>query len=401
MIEGPGPCPKGPRGPKGPPSNGELTPYDRGWNAAWEAQCKGVSEVHAQQACPYPVGTEEAFAWFRGFAGNSEEGDSSPKAAKAPKEREQILLPFEIACGTVTGRDHISMGRGSQDGFCVLRSLGVANEEVVVAIACDGCGSGEHSEVGAKIGTKMLVKTIFSEIASIELMRLDPSLAEKYLQEMILSGMLPSGNPFGSYHHVFPKNFQEVLEMSRESVSEKIRTLSKDMGLTTTPEGRRSQTETVRQYLLFTAIGFVMTTTRTVAFSLGDGVACMNGETFVLDPGEGNEPEYLAYGFVSSGRPEPKFRILWEVPTDQVQSVLVGTDGTNLILKSSDNKMPGKDEKVGGLDQFWTNDFFFKNPDGLRRRLALMNRTAKGGDGSVEHGILLDDTTIIVARRRA
>ena len=48
---------------------------------------------------------------------------------------------------------------------------------------------------------------------------------------------------------------------------------------------------------------------------------------------------------------------------------------------------------VGPLSQFWADDAFYKNRDMVRRRLAVLNRGAGPG-------LLADDTTIVVVRRK-
>ena len=63
-----------------------------------------------------------------------------------------------------------------------------------------------------------------------------------------------------------------------------------------------------------------------------------------------------------------------------------------------------KDELVGPLSQFWSEDRYFKNRDMLRRRLTIANRDVTRADWDeraliIEHGLLPDDTTIITGRR--
>jgi hypothetical protein len=83
-----------------------------------------------------------------------------------------------------------------------------------------------------------------------------------------------------------------------------------------------------------------------------------------------------------------------------VQSVLIGTDGA-LDIEPGLN-IPGKNEELGDISQFWCKDYF-SNPDSIRRRLALANLSKP----QIENGILgktspllRDDTSIIVVRRK-
>jgi hypothetical protein len=57
------------------------------------------------------------------------------------------------------------------------------------------------------------------------------------------------------------------------------------------------------------------------------------------------------------------------------------------------------------LSQFWEEDRYFRNPDALRRRLALINSEYTHLDREAgvlirEPGLLPDDTTLVAIRRR-
>lgn len=121
--------------------------------------------------------------------------------------------------------------------------------------------------------------------------------------------------------------------------------------------------------LLFTVVGAVLAPSGAALFSVGDGVFAWNGETSRLGPFPGNEPPYLAYALH-----DPRARLLVH-RTGPVDHLLVGTDGL---------------ADFGPLEEFWTDDRTYGNPDRVRRRLALAART----------GRLHDDATLVVIRRR-
>src|SRR4051794_26892607 len=67
---------------------------------------------------------------------------------------------FEVAAGSVPGRDHLGRGnllagRNNQDAYAWSCS-----EAGLVAVVCDGCGGGRHSEVGAQLGARLLVTAL-------------------------------------------------------------------------------------------------------------------------------------------------------------------------------------------------------------------------------------------------
>ncbi len=84
---------------------------------------------------------------------------------------------------------------------------------------------------------------------------------------------------------------------------------------------------------------------------------------------------------------------------------MVGTDGVTDLIDHSDKCLPGKPVKLGDISQFWTDDRYYSNPEITNRLLRLAN-TSKvrfdpvTGDRTNIPGILPDDTTLIVGRRR-
>ncbi len=77
---------------------------------------------------------------------------------------------------------------------------------------------------------------------------------------------------------------------------------------------------------------------------------------------------------------------------EEARSLLLATDGVIDLEERAGGAVRGEEERVGPLDPFWTDDRFFRNPDMVRRRLAVVSRGARGG--------LPDDTTVVVLRRR-
>ena len=67
---------------------------------------------------------------------------------------------IEVASGTVTGRDHtfggnLVLGKPNQDAIATGWT-----KDAFVAVMCDGCSSGEHSEVGAHLIARLLLSEI-------------------------------------------------------------------------------------------------------------------------------------------------------------------------------------------------------------------------------------------------
>lgn len=271
---------------------------------------------------------------------------------------------FQIAAGSIVGRNHSDplVAKPNQDAF-VHRSF----EDMSFAVVCDGCSSGAHSEVGASLGARLIVQ----------------SISTRLLDAYQVSQSDPEG----------------FLERVRQDVLAEIRVLANRMG--------GSFTETIGDYFLFTVMGALVTPGWTCVFSNGDGVYFVNGQAYSIGPFPGNEPPYFAYSLVQS-KFEPNslnFEIKELFPTDGVFSLLIGSDGVTDLIDSEQRSLPGKEEVLGPISQFWEEDRYFNNPDNVRRRLALANqrsvRIDPNGQRLVrENGLLPDDTTLVVFRRK-
>lgn len=269
---------------------------------------------------------------------------------------------FELVGGSVTGREHLRVGKNNQDAaYWSLTDGGV------IAVVCDGCGSGTHSEVGAKLGARMLVAALHRVLGK-ELggdLPLDSGAVWQPLQQALLAQL---------------QQVAEVLGGDRDQV--------------------------VQDFLLFTIAGAVITPAMTAVFSLGDGVVAINGRVMQLGPCANNAPPYLAYGLLRENSADAfQVKVLQALPTDQVQSLLLGTDGLSDLIAVAEKPLPGRSDLVGDIAQFWQGDRYFRNPDQVRRRLTLINRDiarfdASSGQWRRQAGLLPDDTTLVVIRRK-
>ncbi len=271
------------------------------------------------------------------------------------------MTPFEIAGGSVTGHAHVAAGRNNQDAF-----WWASDSDGLVAVVCDGCGSGPRSEVGAQVGSRLLVQ------AATKLLR---------------SGL----------------EVADLLEQVRQDVLASLRRLAHEMSI-----DAASFSRTVADHFLFTIVGVLVSSRGATTFSLGDGLVVMNGERTQLGPFPNNEPPYLGYALLSGARERGasehlSFKIHRSMAASEVQSLALGTDGAIELEAMAERPIQGRAEVVGPLSQFWSNDRFFNNPDMVRRRLAVINRGLRGSHGprGPRGGVLSDDTTLLVVRRKA
>ncbi|MFA6437237.1 MAG: protein phosphatase 2C domain-containing protein [Candidatus Paceibacterota bacterium] len=276
---------------------------------------------------------------------------------------------FEIAGGTVLGTNHQRCGKNNQDAF-----LWQITEDAVVIVVADGCGSKPHSEVGAKIGSQLIVNEIITNLYE--------------------NGFLDAlGNDIAT------NNLWSLIE---RNVLEKIYALAHSMD-------RDLHAQAIADYFLFTMIGAIATKNKTIIFSLGDGAYIINGEVTQIGPFPDNAPPYLAYQLLDPQTLDIDQRLLHIktkriIETPEIKNLLIGTDGVCDLIRQSEKQIPGSQDQVGQINWFWENDKCFSNPDMIRRRLSMMNRQSLRIDEkkhlAKESGILPDDTTLVVMRQK-
>jgi len=252
---------------------------------------------------------------------------------------------FEYASGSIIGRNHVLASKNNQDAYRIVR-----REQYIVAVVCDGCGSGKHSEVGAKLGARMVIDAIAG------LLNQDSAISEPDFWNVLKINLLQK-----------LKDFVAIANEDQETV-----------------------TEFVNDYLLFTIVGVVITPSETVTFSMGDGAIALNGKFYQIPAYPDNAPPYLAYGLY---RPDAvSFEIRDRIATSELESILIATDGIDDLIV------------VEEVKQFWQEDRYFKNPDAIRRKLAMLNREEVKPDWNRKElikrsGVLSDDTSLVVMRR--
>lgn len=271
-----------------------------------------------------------------------------------------MLPDFQLAGGSVAGRDHRrGVPKNCQDAYCIR-----TGRTAITAIVADGCGSSERSEVGAGIAVEQL---------------------STFLHELLDRGFRPG---------------KQLLERARQDLLSHMRVLAKSMG--------PSLSKVVNRFFLFTLLGTIVTNDTTLSFALGDGIVVINGEVIVLEPEIGNQPIYLGYALTGSEltdhAPERlEFQVVYALPTTKVDHFLLGSDGATEIMNRANDCLPGRDEQLGPISQFWETDRVFGTRLAIQTRLNLMARDryriTAGGRAMLDGGKLSDDTTVVVGRR--
>ena len=258
---------------------------------------------------------------------------------------------FAVTGGTVRGREHQRLGRNNQDAFAW-----AATAKAFVAVVGDGCGSGPHNELGSRLGAQLLVTALGQKL-------------DEHPERPI----------------------EELLAAVRTALLARLSCLLSALG--------GPAVVTVRDHFLFTLLGAVVGPRETVIFSLGDGFWMLDGERHLIRC-PGNAPPYLGYALIpealeSATLGDTPFMIEARRPTADVENLLIGTDGAAEL------------ERIGPdlLEDLVTDDRYLKNPQAINRFLSRLNRERIRIDwqaGVVRKcpGLLEDDTTLILVRRR-
>jgi len=272
---------------------------------------------------------------------------------------------FKVSAGSVIGKYHLKTNKNNQDSYQYY-----SDNDKIIAVVCDGCGSAPYSEVGANLGAKLLLNR----------------LKERNFWSC-------SGNQL------------KVLKQIRKVRNDVIKDILSFVDIMIYDEELAS---IIQDYFLFTSVCAVVCKNYSYIFSIGDGYYGINGETTSLGPFENNAPPYISYYLIRDKLIEDdpsfySFKLNKIIKTEGVDSILLGTDGVEDIISNEDRNIPGKKDKIGGIEQFY--DFkYVKNSQAITRRLNIINKNSYkvGGDPAIlllENGPLGDDTTILVIHR--
>jgi len=247
--------------------------------------------------------------------------------------------------GSANGGDHLETATNGQDALSVRRSP----ESIVIAVA-DGCSSQPHSEVGAQIIVHML--TNFVEQAMRKRLPLRQPRVWKHICDKLLSRM---------------------------------QMIADDMA------GDDQVLTYLNHFFQFTLVGMAMGPEDTVFFWRGDGNYSYNGKVFTIKPKAGNKPPYLVYNLTGAETTEADSPLLdfqiAIVPTSEIKTFWVGTDGTNELLAAIGKVVNGM--TATQIEDLSRDPRYRDNHSLLTRHLRMM----------VAGGLVRDDVALIAGER--
>lgn len=254
-----------------------------------------------------------------------------------------------ISGGSIAGTNHTKPSspgyNNNQDAF----KFGIIDDNIAYGVVCDGCSSSKYSEVGAQIAVRILANLI----------------EYKYLDFA----------EHDDFHDLVSSDFYKDMMDFVYSFCEE------------------NEKEIIMDYFLFTMVFFISFPEKTFICSIGDGVYVVNDKFVELTSPEKNKPPYFGYGLIDK-KYLPPLQIV-EIPTENINTLLIGSDGVNDLIKSENRIIPMTGEIVGNISQFFE---ILSKPDLIRRRLAVINHSIFK-DGNFFPGLLPDDTTMVAWKK--
>jgi hypothetical protein len=173
----------------------------------------------------------------------------------------------------VTGARHLKAARNGQDAAAAWTSAGAG-----AVVVCDGCGSGASSEVGARLGARLVIA----------------SLARR---------LEVGGSPAD----------RELWQGVRSDVIGHLAALASAM---------TDRAAFIEEHLLFTIVAAATDGVSAAVWAIGDGAYAIDGVVRELGPFADNQPPYLAYDLLGMAQ-DAAFETTFEPG-----AIVVATDGS-------------------------------------------------------------------------
>ena len=184
----------------------------------------------------------------------------------------------KIISASLIGQTHQQMYLNNQDAYKVIN-----DNNFIVGVVCDGCGSCKDSEIGAKLTAEFVAnycyeKFRFKKFNGIEL----TNAITKYYEEIAKISLAPNKKTF------------------------------------------------INDVFFATIIGVIVSDKQTIVFWAGDGVVVVDDTIEVIE--QDNAPDYLTHNLLSG----KKYGFSERVITHKFDRILISTDGIEDIWENAD-----------------------------------------------------------------
>ncbi|KKT39847.1 hypothetical protein A3K29_00695 [Candidatus Collierbacteria bacterium RIFOXYB2_FULL_46_14] len=195
---------------------------------------------------------------------------------------------FTLKTGKVIGRSHILAGKNCQDSLKTAITV-VGVHQYLVGWISDGCSEGAHSEIGSNLATEFLLNRTLDY------------LADDIPLEII---------------HLFL--FEDLLSFLKSNLlSQSLKTPQK-------------QALYIKDFLLFTLVGFIIGPKNSTVMAYGDGLVIINDEVYKRDYHD--ESPYPGYLLIDQKYLDPNRRPIGQefdiymVKTANIKKLAIGSD---------------------------------------------------------------------------
>jgi hypothetical protein len=179
---------------------------------------------------------------------------------------------YTISTAAVIGARHLRASRNGQDA-----AAGWTTEDAGAIVVCDGCSAGASSEVGARLGARLVLGAIERELRSAPAREIWPAVRASVVAELArIAEALP---------------------------------------------GERAQA--VHDHFLFTVVAAAWRGDEVAVWAVGDGGYALGDRTCELGPFADNQPPYLGYDLLG----DPPAAHLDVADARAIGSAIVATDG--------------------------------------------------------------------------
>ncbi len=232
------------------------------------------------------------------------------------------MRDIQMTYASMIGAVHEKLNFNNQDAVLVHR-----DKDIIIGLLADGCGSGGHTEVGGH-------------------------LIINYLKNYLLSNDLS-------------------LPYWKDNLKDNLLTFLKNILLNQQEEDTR---EFIKNYLLVTFVGFVITPKTTTLFSCGDGVHLINESLTLFS--KKHRVKYLVHELLI----KESIALDWsEIDTKSLKRLVIATDGIESLLDNAPSL-----ENI--IEEFVHHKPFYKSSVALQKFLQHEQKS----------GVLRDDTSIIM-----
>lgn len=257
------------------------------------------------------------------------------------------------ASASVIGARHSRAARNGQDAVASV-TVSVGNETAAVTVVCDGCSSGQSSEVGAQLGANLFARAVGARLA-MGGSPCDPGLWADARAEVVAQ--------LGALADQMLGRDSDPCERLVGASDELI--------------------DVVREHFLFTVVAAAVRGDEAAVWAVGDGVYSYGDYTRELGPFADNAPPYLGYDLLGDARPAH-----FEIAAPNCGVIVIGTDGAM--------------ELIDGVSRF-AGRRYVEHPDALRRELSLRAKPQERIDWEARRVVrtpaeLQDDCAIAVLR---